>query len=70
MVNPWLTLFLDIVLIGSAVAIVAAMVTEYRTHRLPHVGLSRGPRAARRNDPFVARTHRPAVGSARRRLAA
>lgn len=70
MVNPWLTLLIDLVLIGGATAIIASMVVEYRTHRLPHVGLVRTPRARVRVDPFEARTRRPAVGSARRRLAA
>lgn len=69
MVNPVLTILFDLFLIGSALAIAAGMINEYRASRTLSVGGSRRP--AR---PIALRTHRRlarASGtSARRRLAA
>jgi hypothetical protein len=44
MVNPVLTIIFDLFLIGSALALISAMATEYLVSREPHVG---SPRAAR-----------------------
>ena len=41
MVNPVLTILFDLFLVGSALAIAAAMATEYLVTREPHVGTSR-----------------------------
>ncbi|MGI8927314.1 MAG: hypothetical protein ACR2HN_11830 [Tepidiformaceae bacterium] len=38
MINPVLTILLDVFLIGSAIAIAAAMVAEYRSGQWPAVG--------------------------------
>lgn len=48
MVNPLLTLLFDLLLIGTAGSVVAAMVTEYLANRQPAVGTTRvGGRVAR-----------------------
>lgn len=52
MVNPALTILFDLFLIGSAIAISAAMAAEYFTTRQPHVGTTR-PRP-----PLATRTPR------------
>jgi hypothetical protein len=44
MVNPLLTILFDIFLVGSAVAVSAAMATEYFIAREPHVGRTRPQR--------------------------
>ncbi len=41
MVNPLLTILFDLVLVGGATAILAAMVAEYLACREPHVGSAR-----------------------------
>jgi len=46
MVNPLLTILFDLFLIGSALAIAAAMATEYFLLREPHVGGARKARPA------------------------
>ena len=38
MVNPLLTILFDLFLVGSAVAIVAAMIQEYFDSRTPSIG--------------------------------
>ena len=40
MVHPVLTLLFDLLIIGTAVTVISAMVVEYRTHREPHIGVS------------------------------
>jgi len=40
-INPVLTILFDLFLIGSALAVSAAMVGEYFLHREPHVGDSK-----------------------------
>jgi hypothetical protein len=52
MVNPVLTILFDLFLVGSALAIAAAMAAEYLVTREPHVGTSRP------KPPIVARAHR------------
>lgn len=47
MVNPVLTIIFDLFLIGSALALVSAMVAEYLASREPHVGSVRAARAPR-----------------------
>jgi hypothetical protein len=44
MVNPLLTILFDIFLVGSALAVSAAMATEYLMAREPQVGTSRPQR--------------------------
>lgn len=41
MVNPLLTIVFDLFLVGSAIAIVAAMVQEYFDSRTPSIGGTR-----------------------------
>jgi len=68
MVNPALTILFDLFLIGSAVAITAAMAAEYLVSREPHVGTSRTkPPAATRTARRRATVHR--LPAARRRAA-
>ena len=45
MVNPLITVLFDLFLIGSAVAIVAAMVSEHLSGRTPNIGEWRRRRA-------------------------
>ncbi|MBK8558563.1 hypothetical protein [Candidatus Amarobacter glycogenicus] len=52
MVNPLLTILFDLFLIGSALAVTAAMATEYFTTREPHVG---GMRRSRQGSPANSR---------------
>lgn len=47
MVNPVLTILFDLFLIGSALALISAMATEYLASRQPHVGSTRAARLAR-----------------------
>jgi hypothetical protein len=47
MVNPVLTIIFDLFLIGSALALVSAMATEYLVSREPHVGSTRTGRLPR-----------------------
>ncbi|HML98138.1 MAG TPA: hypothetical protein PKD75_06620 [Tepidiformaceae bacterium] len=47
MVNPVLTILFDLFLIGSALALVSAMTTEYLVSREPHVGSARAARPGR-----------------------
>jgi len=47
MVNPVLTIIFDLFLIGSALALISAMATEYLVSREPHVGSTRAARAPR-----------------------
>jgi hypothetical protein len=60
-VNPLITVLFDLFLIGSAAAIVAAMVTEQLAGRTPHIGAWRrravAP-AARRENVVLARQRR------------
>ena len=48
MVNPLLTILFDLFLVGSALAITAAMAAEYFVSREPHVGTSRSRPVANR----------------------
>ena len=54
MVNPILTTLFDLFLVGSAVAVIAGMVREYRANRLPAIGTSARAPADRRP---AARSH-------------
>lgn len=47
MVNPVLTIIFDLFLIGSALALISAMATEYLVSREPHVGSTRAARVPR-----------------------
>lgn len=47
MVNPVLTILFDLFLIGSALALISAMTTEYLASRQPHVGSTRAARPQR-----------------------
>ena len=38
MVNPLLTLIVDVILVGTAIAVIATMVQEYLDSRVPAVG--------------------------------
>ena len=55
MVNPVLTILFDLVLIGTALGLIAAMAAEYLASREPHVGSERAVRRA----PVVRRTVTP-----------
>ncbi len=44
MVDPILTLIFDVFLIGSALAIIAGLLQEHRTNRIPSIGMGAGPR--------------------------
>lgn len=55
MVNPVITILFDLVLIGTAFGLIAAMVTEYFVAREPHVGSERAVRRA----PTMRRTPAP-----------
>ena len=55
MVHPALTIVFDLFLIGSAAAIIAAMVAEHRLHRTPSIGMAHPQRVARPR-PTVVRT--------------
>lgn len=46
MVNPVLTIIFDLVLIGTALGLISAMVAEYFVSREPHVGSERAVRRA------------------------
>ena len=46
MVNPVLTILFDLVLIGTALGLIASMATEYFVTREPHVGSERAVRRA------------------------
>lgn len=71
MVNPVLTILFDLFLVGSALAIVAGMVNEYRASRTLAVGGGARRRTVR---PVALRAHRrldrASAAAARRRLAA
>lgn len=47
MVNPVLTIIFDLFLIGSALALISAMATEYFVSREPYVGSTRAARVPR-----------------------
>ena len=51
MVNPLLTVIFDLFLLGSAVAVVAAMVQEYFDSRAPSVGGAQSPGRNQRERP-------------------
>ncbi len=59
MVNPVLTILFYLFLIGSASAVIAAMVMERHTARLPRVGTTRTQRIAptRRAPSNIQRLH-------------
>lgn len=59
MVNPVLTILFDIFLIGSATAVIAALVYEQRLSRLPRVGapVTARNRAARPAPSNIHRYH-------------
>jgi hypothetical protein len=66
MVNPLLTVLFDLLLIGTAGSVVAAMVTEYLANREPAVGTTRARARvartgmyARGRTPVHARRHAP-----------
>ena len=68
MVNPALTLLFDLYLVGSALAVSAAMAAEYLVTREPHVGTSRPkPPVATRTVRRRATVHR--MPAQRRRAA-
>ena len=69
MVNPLLTILFDLVLVGGATAILAAMVAEYLACREPHVGSAR-VRPAQRAVPGPGRVAMKAGGTPSRRRAA
>ena len=58
MVHPVLTVLFDLFLIGSALAVIAAMVSEYVRSRTPSVG-SRPPRLTELGDRYHPRPRRP-----------
>jgi hypothetical protein len=68
MVNPVLTLLFDLFLVGSAVAIIAAMVQEYLASRRPSVGGRMEPTLSRRRSEPRAGAH-SRQGSALRKVA-
>ena len=47
MINPALTIFFDLFIIGSALAVGAGMLAEYFVARQPHIGSMRPPKARR-----------------------
>jgi len=57
MVNPVLTLLFDLFLVGSAVAIIAAMVQEYLGSRRPSVGGRMEPALPRKRSDARAGAH-------------
>jgi len=69
MVNPALTILVDLILVGSALAIAASMMVEAWGERRPHVGVggTRRPTVACRKRASIRRTSRTryAVGRGR-----
>lgn len=69
MVNPVLTILFDLFLIGSALALVSAMTTEYLVSREPHVGSARAARPERPRPSTRRRAETLKNREARRRAA-
>lgn len=69
MVNPVLTILFDMILIGSALFVVAGMVREYLESRGPAVGGTASRAGARLTAVRPARTVRRRMPTERRRVA-
>ncbi len=69
MVHPVLTVVFDIFLIGSAAAIISAMVAEHRQHRSGAVGNAHPQRTIRSRPTQVRTYQRGQVAASRRRHA-
>lgn len=69
MVNPVLTILFDLFLIGSALALISAMTTEYLVSRQPHVGSARAARLTRPRTPARRRAETLEIRVVRRRAA-
>jgi hypothetical protein len=69
MVNPVLTVIFDLFLIGSALALISAMATEYLASREPHVGTTRAARAPRQRSAHRRRAETLEIRVVRRKAA-
>jgi hypothetical protein len=69
MVNPVLTIIFDLFLIGSALALISAMATEYLVSREPHVGSTRAARVPRQRSTHRRRAETLQIRVVRRKAA-